>query len=202
MGGLALQRYKQVRDLFTGIDGYKEENKVKAQELKKSCELNLSMCYLKLLDFAEAKSSCNNILKEDMLNVKAMYRRAQAEFGLKNFVECIQDCKRVVEIDSQNREARALLKQAQTEQKEVDKKAKATFTNMCKALGTGPIPEPGQSLPTDWAANAGSDLGRAGDRSSASGTKAAVAQSSVSTVANLFTFPFRFMLTFLRSMWG
>merc|ERR1712039_630762 len=73
------------------------------------------------------------------------YRRAQAEFGLKNFVECILDCKRVVEIDSQNREARALLKQAQAGQKEVDKQAKGLFQNMCKALGKGPIPEPGKT---------------------------------------------------------
>merc|ERR1711972_697771 len=52
---------------------------------------------------------------------------------------------RVVEIDSQNREARTLLKQAQLGQKEVDKQAKGLFANMCKALGKGPIPEPGKA---------------------------------------------------------
>merc|ERR1712154_633851 len=76
------------------------------------------------------------------MNVKAFFRRAQAEQGLKNFQECIQDCKKVVELDSQNKDARALLKQAQAGQKEEDKKSKGLFANMCKALGKGPIPEP------------------------------------------------------------
>merc|ERR1712187_729763 len=98
-------------------------------------------------DYAETKTVCNAVLKEDMQNVKAYFRRAQAELGLKNFAECIGDCKKVVELDPQNKEARAVLKQAQTGQKEEDKKAKGLFANMCKALGKGPIPEPGKTAP-------------------------------------------------------
>merc|ERR1711920_1000806 len=89
------------------------------------------------------------ILKDEMQNVKATYRRAQAEYGLKNFTECIRDCKSVVEFDPQNREARTLLKDAQAGQKEVDKQAKGLFANMCKALGKGPIPEPGKAKVPD-----------------------------------------------------
>merc|ERR1712039_1002603 len=89
----------------------------------------------------------NAVLKEDTQNVKATFRRAQAELGLKNFSDCIKDCKKVVELDPPNKEARALLKQAQAGQKEEDKKAKGLFANMCKALGKGPIPEPGKSAP-------------------------------------------------------
>merc|ERR1712061_261786 len=81
----------------------------------------------------------------DTQNMKAYFRRAQAEFGLKNFSECLGDCKKVVELDPQNKEARALLKQAQAGQKQEDKKAKGLFANMCKALGKGPIPEPGKA---------------------------------------------------------
>merc|ERR1712060_128186 len=144
---MALQRYKKVVELFSYIDNFKEENKEKAKELKKSCELNKAACYLKLEDFSEAKTTCNTILKDEKQNVKALYRLAQAELGLKNFAECIQGCKTIVSIDSQNRDARALLKQAQAGQKEVDKQAKGLFANMCKALGKGPIPEPGKSKP-------------------------------------------------------
>jgi FK506-binding protein 4/5 len=85
------------------------------------------------------------VLKDEKQNVKAMYRRAQAEYGLKNFEESIRDCKSVVAIDAQNKDARSLLKQAQAGQKEVDKQAKGLFTNMCKALGKGPIPPPGMT---------------------------------------------------------
>merc|ERR1711972_736575 len=83
--------------------------------------------------------------KDDKFCVKALYRRAQAELGLKNYLECMTDCKAIVNIDAQNREARALLKEAQVGQKEEDKKSKGLFTNMCKALGKGPIPEPAKT---------------------------------------------------------
>jgi FKBP-type peptidyl-prolyl cis-trans isomerase len=142
---MALQRYKKVGDIFNYIDNFKEENKAKAKELKGACELNKAACHLKLKDYSEAKKSCEAVLKDEKQNVKALYRRAQAECGLKNFMECIHDCKAVVGIDAQNKDARALLKQAQAGQKEVDKQAKGLFANMCKALGKGPIPDPGKT---------------------------------------------------------
>jgi len=144
---MALERYKKVADLFNYIENFKEENKKPAKQLKSACELNKAACFLKLQEHSDAKTACNAVLKEDSQNVKAIFRRAQAEFGLKNFPECMKDCKRVVELDAQNREARALLKQAQAGQKEVDKQVKGLFANMCKALGKGPIPEPGKVKP-------------------------------------------------------
>merc|ERR1712176_1130873 len=62
---MALQRYKKVVELFSYIVNFKEENKEKAKELKKSCELNKAACYLKLEDFSEAKTTCNAILKDE-----------------------------------------------------------------------------------------------------------------------------------------
>merc|ERR1712032_1568922 len=142
---LALERFKKVGDIFNYIDNFKEENKSKAKELKRVCELNKAACHLKMGDYTSARQACDAVLKDEKQNVKALYRRAQAEFGLKNFAECIRDCKSVVEIDPQNKDARALLKQAHVGQKEVDKQVKGLFANMCKALGKGPIREPGQS---------------------------------------------------------
>merc|ERR1712061_346725 len=102
----------------------------KANELKKACDLNKAACFLKLNDFPEAKKACDNVLKDDKQNVKAMYRRAQAEYHLKNYLESIRDCKRIVELDPRNRDVRALLKQAQAGQKLVGKQAKGLFENM------------------------------------------------------------------------
>jgi len=135
--------------LFNYIDNFKEENKTKAKDLKRVCELNKAACYIKLKDFSEARTACNAVLKEEKDNVKALFRRATAEFGLKNFIECIADCKKIVEVDKKNKEARDLLKQAQAGQKEVDKQAKGLFANMCKALGKGPIPEPAKAKQPD-----------------------------------------------------
>jgi len=142
---LALQRYKKVIDLFGYIDKYKADNKTAAKELKKLCELNSAMCQIKVKDYADAKKTCTGILKDDTMNVKALYRRAQAELGLKNFIECMQDLKKVLTKDPQNRDARALYKEAQAGQKVIDQESKEVFKKMCGGLGKGPIPEPGKA---------------------------------------------------------
>merc|ERR1712032_1790222 len=146
---LALERYKKVIDMFSYIDNFKEENKTKAKDLKKVCELNRAACQLQVEDYSAAKTSCNNALKEDSANVKAIFRRAQADFGLKNFMDCMRDLKKVLELDPQNKDARALYKQAQAGQKEEDKKSKGLFAKMCAGLGKGPIPEPGKKQKLD-----------------------------------------------------
>mmetsp|Transcript_106795 Transcript_106795/g.168739 ORF Transcript_106795/g.168739 Transcript_106795/m.168739 type:complete len:590 (+) Transcript_106795:54-1823(+) len=145
---MALGRYKKIIDLFNYLDGIKDEaKKAKAKELKKLCELNSAACNLKLKEFSDAQKNCDNVLKEETSNVKALFRRAQAHLGNKNYVVSMADLKKLIEIDPQNREARALMKEAQAGQKEEDKKSKGLFAKMCQGLGKGPIPPPGKSKP-------------------------------------------------------
>jgi len=140
---LALERYKKVADMFSSVDNMKDETlKSKAKDLKRQCELNKAACFLKLREYADAKKSCDAVLKDQSNNVKAMYRKAQACYEMKDIQECTRGLKRLIEIDSQNRDARGLLKRAHVAQKEEDKKSKSLFQNMCKALGRGPLPEP------------------------------------------------------------
>merc|ERR1712032_1810754 len=93
-------------------------------------------------NFGDGKQARNDVLKDDKDNIKALFRRAQCDFEFKNFQECITDCKKVIELDPQNKACRSLLTDAKAGQKKDDQKAKATFANMCKALGKGPIREP------------------------------------------------------------
>merc|ERR1712107_883915 len=140
---LALERYKKVVEMFWHIDSVKDETmKTKAKDLKRVCELNEAACFLKVKEYAEAKKACDIVLKDQPNNVKAMFRKAQACYEMKDIQDCIRNLKHLIEIDAQNKEARALMKKAQVAQKEDDKKSKGLFTNMCKALGKGPIPEP------------------------------------------------------------
>jgi FKBP-type peptidyl-prolyl cis-trans isomerase len=141
---LALERYKKVIDLFNYTDNFKEENKAKAKDLKKVCELNLAACHLKVKDYSAAKKSCSNVLKDERENVKALFRRAQADVAMKNFMDAMSDLKKCIDIDPQNKAARALYKEAQVGQKEEDKKSKGLFAKMCAGLGKGPIPPPGK----------------------------------------------------------
>merc|ERR1712063_143797 len=140
---LALERYKKVAEMFSYVDSMKDETmKTKAKDLKRLCELNKAACFLKVKEYAEAKKACDLVLKDEPNNVKAMFRKAQAHYEMKDIQDCIRDLKRLIEIDPQNKDARTLMKKAQVAQKEDDKKSKGLFTNMCKALGKGPIPEP------------------------------------------------------------
>eukprot|EP00931_Biecheleriopsis_adriatica_P033998 TRINITY_DN19685_c0_g1_i1.p1 TRINITY_DN19685_c0_g1~~TRINITY_DN19685_c0_g1_i1.p1 ORF type:complete len:583 (+),score=214.97 TRINITY_DN19685_c0_g1_i1:62-1750(+) len=139
---MAMDRYKKVCDRFSYTDNFKEENKKKANEVKKACTLNKAACQLKLKLFDDAKGSCNTVLKDDPSNIKALFRRAQADLALKNYADCQSDVKKIIELEPQNREARTLAKEAAAGQKEEDKKSKGMFGKMCQALGKGPIPEP------------------------------------------------------------
>lgn len=132
---MAVLRYKSVTDILNYVEHFEDEIKGKAKDLRLTCELNKAACYLKLQMFAEAKTACRIVLDEQGQNVKALFRRAQAEIGLKNFGECISDCKKVLQLDQENRDAKLLLRQAVSGQKEADKKSKAVFASMCKALG-------------------------------------------------------------------
>merc|ERR1712061_142148 len=132
---LASERYQKVISMFNYVDNFKEENKAKAKNLNKICELNRAACQLKLKDYSGARTSCNNVLKDDAENVKGLFRKAQAELGLHNFMDCIRIVRKIIELDPQSHEARKLLKDAQAGQKEEDKKAIGLFTKMCQGLG-------------------------------------------------------------------
>jgi len=144
---MALARYKKTVDLFSYTDNFAEDNKAKANAIKLACDLNKAACYLKLKDFEEARSAAEGALKQEKNNVKALYRHAQAEIGLHNYMQAMDGIKKVLAVDVNNKEARILYKEAQAGQKEEDKKSKGLFANMCKALGKGPIPEPGRAAP-------------------------------------------------------
>ena len=64
-------------------------------------------------DYSEAMEPRNSVLKDDPKNIKGLFRRAQANFGLGNFVETVRDLKGVIKIDPQNRAAHSLLDDAQ-----------------------------------------------------------------------------------------
>ena len=53
------------------------------------------------------------MLKEDPKNIKGLFRRAQANFGIEHFVENVLDLKGVIKIYPQNRAVHSLLDDAQ-----------------------------------------------------------------------------------------
>jgi len=134
---LALQRYKGIVHFFDYTDGIlDEELKKKAVELKKVSELNSAMVLLKLGDSRGAKESCTTVLKDDPKNVKALFRRATASKELKELAEAATDLKALLEEEPDNKAAKQLQLEVARMQKEIDKKQKNMYSNMCKAFGS------------------------------------------------------------------
>lgn len=56
------------------------------------CLLNLSACYLSLgYGYEEAIIHCTEVLHLEKHNLKAFYRRAQAQFSMRNYKESLLD---------------------------------------------------------------------------------------------------------------
>merc|ERR1712048_1237468 len=70
------------------------------------------------------------------MNVKALFRRAQADVALKNFPDAMSDLKKILDTDASNVEAKRLMAEAKKGQKEADQKAKGMYSKMCNAFGT------------------------------------------------------------------
>ena len=68
----AAEKYQQAKSNLEGNDT------AAAQQVKKSCSLNLASCYLKTEQHGLVVEECGSVLYVDGYNLKALYRRGQA----------------------------------------------------------------------------------------------------------------------------
>merc|ERR1712184_214370 len=108
-------------DLVKDTNKFSYEEKKACAELSRASWLNKAACFLKLCDNSSCLTACNTVLREDHTNVKALFRRAKAQNGLGQNVDCIRDLQRVLELDPANADARALLPIAKQAQRVADK---------------------------------------------------------------------------------
>uniref|UniRef100_A0A8C1IV06 peptidylprolyl isomerase n=1 Tax=Cyprinus carpio TaxID=7962 RepID=A0A8C1IV06_CYPCA len=90
-----------------------------------SCILNTAACKLKLKLWQEAIESCDEALELNQTNTKALFRRAQAWQGLKEFNKAMGDLKKAQEIAPDDKaigNEMLKLKQQVKEEKEKEKK--------------------------------------------------------------------------------
>jgi len=102
------------------------DDKVLALALLNNC----AMCRLKCGDAAEAKVDCTKALDYDTSNIKALFRRAQAELAMGNFAAAQQDAAKVVELEPKNKEAEVLRRKALDDEKKAKQKEKAMYGKM------------------------------------------------------------------------
>ncbi|KAG0574692.1 hypothetical protein KC19_VG283100 [Ceratodon purpureus] len=104
------------------------DEKNDARSLKMTLKLNEAACRLKLNSFPEVVDLTSKVLEIDSMNLKALFRRAQAYSAMMDLELAEQDLKKVLESDPNNRDAKL-------EQKKLNKKQVAHRKTEAKLYG-------------------------------------------------------------------
>jgi len=132
----AIQKLKVVAETFEHFKWTDEELKKKAENLRKTSLLNLTLCYMKLENWEMLLSTSKEVLLIEQFNAKANFRKAKACLKLGQLDDAIKACKLVLSLDGNNIEARALYRELMVAQKAEDRIQKNLYGRMCKVIGT------------------------------------------------------------------
>jgi len=92
--------------------------------------LNLAACALKEKRWEDAVGFCQDALKSDAKNVKALYRLGQGYLGLSQLEDAVDTLAEAERLDPQNKDLEKLLRRARREAKQADERAKKSFGGM------------------------------------------------------------------------
>ncbi|CAG9782235.1 unnamed protein product [Diatraea saccharalis] len=100
-----------------------------------NCHLNLAACFVKLENYSLCVKACTEVLENDSRNEKALYRRGQANFALKNYDAALSDLKQAEQVSPNNKAVQKLLEQVRYSKKkynEVQKQRLSKFFRIQK----------------------------------------------------------------------
>uniref|UniRef100_A0A1A7XXW2 peptidylprolyl isomerase n=1 Tax=Iconisemion striatum TaxID=60296 RepID=A0A1A7XXW2_9TELE len=123
-------QYKKIVSWLEHESSLSEEDEKKAKALRLAAHLNLAMCYLKLQEPNQAFENCEKALEMDSSNEKALFRRGEALFYMKEFERARDDFQRVVQLYPANKAAKSQVVLCQKRIKEQHEKDKRTYANM------------------------------------------------------------------------
>ncbi|KAJ8411227.1 hypothetical protein AAFF_G00172330 [Aldrovandia affinis] len=126
----AAVQYKRIVSWLEHESGLQNEEELKAKALRLAAHLNLAMCYLKMHEQSQALESCDKALELDDCNEKALFRRGEALFAMKEFERARMDFQKVVQLYPANKAAKAQVVLCQRQIKEQHEKDKRLYANM------------------------------------------------------------------------
>ncbi|CAN9514602.1 unnamed protein product [Ophioblennius macclurei] len=127
----AVNKYsKALRYLETSGELLSEEAHQKLEPTALSCFLNTAACKLKLQLWQEAVESCNEALELNQANTKALFRRAQAWQGLKEYSKAMVDLKEAQGITPEDKAISNEMKRVQLKIQEEKEKEKKIYAKM------------------------------------------------------------------------
>ncbi len=107
-------------------------DRIKIRQMKIAIESNLSLCYLKLEDYLQCKTHCENVLTLDPKNEKSLFRHGQTHVAFENFEQAIQDFQSVININPANLAAKQQLEYCQQQFKSREAKQKQSYQTFFK----------------------------------------------------------------------
>ncbi|XP_033823643.1 peptidyl-prolyl cis-trans isomerase FKBP4 [Periophthalmus magnuspinnatus] len=123
-------QYKRIVLWLEHESGLQEEDEKKAKALRLAAHLNLAMCYLKIQEPSHALDSCDKALELDPTNEKALFRRGEALFAMKEFDRAKDDFQKVIQLYPSNKAAKSQVSLCQKRLKEQHEKDKRIYANM------------------------------------------------------------------------
>jgi len=125
----AAAKYQKIVD-FLSLDEEDQvnpfgENEEQRNELLRAGRLNLAMCYIKLGRWMEARDTCTKVIEDKGDIAKAWFRRGEAHFSLKDYVNAKVDYDQTLKLEPENKAAKnklVLCQQAVKAEKEREKK--------------------------------------------------------------------------------
>ncbi|XP_022047604.1 peptidyl-prolyl cis-trans isomerase FKBP4 [Acanthochromis polyacanthus] len=123
-------QYRRIVSWLEHESGLSPEDENKAKALQLAAHLNLAMCFLKLQEPNQALENCDKALELDGSNEKALFRRGEALFGMKEFDQARDDFQRVLQLYPANKAAKSQVVLCQKRIKEQHEKDKRIYANM------------------------------------------------------------------------
>ncbi|MGH0139512.1 UNVERIFIED_CONTAM: hypothetical protein FKN15_040836 [Acipenser sinensis] len=126
----AALQYKKIVSWLDHESGLSEQDEQKARALRLAAHLNLAMCFIKIQEHAQALENCSKALELDSCNEKALFRRSEALFALKEFEEARNGFQKVVQLYPDNKAAKTQITACQRFLREQYEKDKLLYANM------------------------------------------------------------------------
>uniref|UniRef100_A0AAZ3P2B1 peptidylprolyl isomerase n=1 Tax=Oncorhynchus tshawytscha TaxID=74940 RepID=A0AAZ3P2B1_ONCTS len=123
-------QYKRIVSWLENESSLPEGEDQKAKALRLAAHLNLAMCFIKLQEPSSAFDNCDKALELDESNEKALFRRGEALFAMKEFDRARADFQRVTQLYPSNKAAKSQVALCQKQIKEQHEKDKRLYANM------------------------------------------------------------------------
>lgn len=127
----AVKKYsKALRYLQVSGEVVEEEQQKRLEPTALSCFLNTAACNLKMQLWQDALESCSEALELNQKNTKALFRRAQAWQGLKEYSQAMADLKKAQEVTPEDKAISNEMKRVQLKLQEEKEKEKKIYAKM------------------------------------------------------------------------